>query len=330
MPDVDKISDLGEVTVIGASSRIIIDYSGGTKYIKKSNLELALMADWTKVPNFQFDGAVAEKVWKPGTGDIVSVEAYTVGATGVTVGTMVKPTIDNGYFYECVTEGDCDTAEPTSWGRTIGADTTDGTVKWRCHGWNVLDMEEDLSSLLYPGMALRYYNGSMKYGIVGHCNADNLCIVGAPLDNRDSTLFLHYSVNRTVGWEGHISGTYGDGPVDTLLLTDMGRASRWQQSIAAVVDFAAGHETPAATTQPYINVMVDGAEVSLQAEGNGMQPGTLPTFQCHGVNAAGYYFADIDASKYGIQYGGGIEIACKVAGVGDASNLTVCATLVLE
>jgi hypothetical protein len=54
---------------------------------------------------------------------------YTAGAGG-DYGGMVKPTVDNGYWYECTTGGTTAGTEPSPWNTTPGGTTSDGMVTW--------------------------------------------------------------------------------------------------------------------------------------------------------------------------------------------------------
>lgn len=50
------------------------------------------------------------------------------------VGDICHPTVNNGYLYRCTTAGTSHSAEPTSWGTTVGGTTSEGggTVVWTC------------------------------------------------------------------------------------------------------------------------------------------------------------------------------------------------------
>lgn len=52
---------------------------------------------------------------------------------GVNAGSWVLPTVPNGYKYKAIGSGaNSATTEPT-WGTTIGANTADGSINWRCY-----------------------------------------------------------------------------------------------------------------------------------------------------------------------------------------------------
>ena len=45
-------------------------------------------------------------------------------------GSIIRPTTDNGYYFECITAGVSGATEP-SWNLTLGGTTVDGTAEWR-------------------------------------------------------------------------------------------------------------------------------------------------------------------------------------------------------
>ncbi len=51
-------------------------------------------------------------------------------STAYTVGQIVKPTTDNGYFFRCTTAGTSAAGGDPTWNTTVGGTTTDGTVVW--------------------------------------------------------------------------------------------------------------------------------------------------------------------------------------------------------
>ncbi|MBU4566986.1 MAG: hypothetical protein KKE29_19895 [Proteobacteria bacterium] len=68
--------------------------------------------------------------------NVVYLQALAVSdwaaATAYTAGNLVKPTAENGYFYECTTGGTSHaTTEPT-WPTVPGQTVTDGTAVWTC------------------------------------------------------------------------------------------------------------------------------------------------------------------------------------------------------
>jgi hypothetical protein len=81
-----------------------------------------------------------------------TVQAESIAGSPVELGTIIKPTIPNGFSYEVTTSGTVDTAEPT-WPTTIGVTVTSGTVVFTCHAdqagtpWSVVASSLDSTAL---------------------------------------------------------------------------------------------------------------------------------------------------------------------------------------
>jgi len=56
-------------------------------------------------------------------------------STVTALGKVVRPTLNNGYYYVCTTAGTTHSAEPAAWGTTVGGTTSEGggTVVWTCY-----------------------------------------------------------------------------------------------------------------------------------------------------------------------------------------------------
>ena len=63
--------------------------------------------------------------WVGGTSYIIFPPACTVALT------YIKPTVVNGYLYECVLSGSSGVAEP-DWSTEVGAQVSDGGINWKC------------------------------------------------------------------------------------------------------------------------------------------------------------------------------------------------------
>jgi hypothetical protein len=60
----------------------------------------------------------------------VTITAYTAREDrDAGTGSVVKPTVENGFHFKCTTAGTSGVTEPT-WTAVLGAPTTDGTVEW--------------------------------------------------------------------------------------------------------------------------------------------------------------------------------------------------------
>lgn len=64
-------------------------------------------------------------------------------STVYAVGDVVRPTLNNGYYYKCSTAGTSHTAEPAAWGTTPGGTTSEGggTVVWTCYAQGDIPVE---------------------------------------------------------------------------------------------------------------------------------------------------------------------------------------------
>lgn len=94
---------------------------------------------------FYTDGDETDDYWSLETGDKARIitsgkqeSAYYFyippqwqASTAYSLEDKVRPTTDNGYWYECTTAGTSGGTEPT-WGTTPGGTTTDNTVTWTC------------------------------------------------------------------------------------------------------------------------------------------------------------------------------------------------------
>lgn len=95
------------------------------------------------------------------------VTAYTgatfpttwAATTAYTLGTIVRPTAQNGYLYQAVVAGTSAGSQPT-WPTTVGLTVVDGTVTWQCVGkWINIYSAANISwasSTLSAGYAVVY------------------------------------------------------------------------------------------------------------------------------------------------------------------------------
>ena len=300
-----------------------------TLHVTAENLAYNLRGEWTKILSDYYTATPPAKVWDPAnpTTDPAAVSDWEA-STEYSAGDFVKPATANGFIYECVTGGTSGDTEPT-FGTTIGSDTDDNGVSWRCHGVNVVTLtaSSSLSTWISPGTPFMYsYPGlAGGYGICVAIDTDNewLVLAGAPLRTDEALTGLYFGSNDVVKQRSFfISGQYGDGIDSTLYKNDMKRQFRWSEGPAYLVDFTAWHATDAGTTQPYINVTVGGDVVSRGFGGKGLQP-LNSGFVRNGHSQNGHH-PDICTTNYYVENGDLIEISCTAAGVGSqAEDLTV-------
>jgi len=260
--------------------------------------------------------------------------AFTVVPTWVadtvtTLNSFVRPTAANGFFYQCVARTGTfktDAATEPTWSTTLGFDTIDDEITWRCRGLNVIATPTDLSSIFLPGVPLKYvYNSVTYYGMVLYASADYVGLVGAPLSSSYALTALYYAPLRgAVTVELHKVGDYDAGAA--AVVTD--NEVIWLGQAASLVTFAVKHRTNAtgAGTNPYVNPTVGGSVVSTNGDGASADRGIQVSTSWQENSAVA-----IKTANYHVDRGDAIGVSITVTGSNpDAAGLSVCAILVLE
>lgn len=179
------------------------------------------------------------------------------------------------------------------------------------------------TSRLYIGMPLKYeYDEVAYYGLVSDVS-DNayIDIQGAPLDTGEDITTLYIgSIERAVQVDFFISGTYADGAETELLDADMNTGFTWMMAGARLVAFKVKHKSDDSSSQPYVNMTVNGSLVSTENSGDGPQVSTEWVYASGVAINTGNYVVNRDAV---------IEISTSAGGAGDAEHLTVEAFFVL-
>jgi hypothetical protein len=152
----------------------------------------------------------------------------------------------------------------------------------------------------------------------------NISICGPPLDTGVALTALYIGgAEKVVQADFFISGTYGNGTGD-LLAADMNTYFKWGLGKAYLVTFSCIQKTVDTGAEPKINVKVNTAAVSTNDSNNGVQLGATATWVDNSAVA-------INTSNYDINRGEAVEINCTAAGgTGDAADLTVSCTFILE
>ena len=174
---------------------------------------------------------------------------------------------------------------------------------------------------LAVGMPVIYeYLSTPHYGMIGAISANvHIDVIGAALDTGEDLEALYVAdAERMVQMDFYVDGTYGDGTGD-LLAADMNTYFKWGLATARLLTLRGIHVTDDTTTQPKINMTVNGNAISSNDTDNGIEIGTSwvdnPPIA-------------INQSYYIIDPGDDIEINCTVAGgTGDAEDLTISAVL---
>lgn len=316
------------VTTLAATDLFAIRTTAGlTRRITAANVanNMAFGIFFCEISTSNYNASPPLEWYKISNGSTNAISDW-VATTAYTLGEFVKPTTANGYIYQCVTADTSDAAEPT-WGTTIGGDTNDASVVWRCYGLNIITMETDLTASLTAGMAIKLIDGSgTKHAQIYSISATKMVLAGAPLLSNSAITNLYYNPRGVMDPQLIVvSGAYGDGIDATLLASDMNQYKSWNAGNAYLVNFRARHKTDAGTTQPTVNVNLNGNAACAAAGRNGIQPlnanwidcGMVPDASAVANNAL---VATINETNYGITYHQAIEAACTVAGTGSAAS----------
>jgi len=175
------------------------------------------------------------------------------------------------------------------------------------------------------GVPVRYtIGGTAYYGQVVALSANtSIDVVGASLSSTVTKLEAGMS-SLVVTVPLYIDSTYGDATNTDLLKNDMNSFIKWRQGKAYLVSFSCVQTGVDTGTEPKINVQINNAAVSTADSNNGVQLGAAATWVDNSAIA-------ISTTNYDINFDEELEVACTVAGgTGDAENLTVLCTFILE
>ena len=174
------------------------------------------------------------------------------------------------------------------------------------------------------GSAIRISQGSgYLYGVVSAVVTDTtITFVGAAISTGSSITDLEIGGLGTLQqMDIIIPGVYAGSTSTTALATISRTYCRWANRQAALVNFQATQGVVDTTSQPKINVLIEGNRVSTDDSNLGIQLTTVGTWiQNVGVNT----------SNYIIENGEDLEIEISAAGgAGDAQDLVVTLVWVL-
>jgi hypothetical protein len=184
----------------------------------------------------------------------------------------------------------------------------------------------DLTATIKQNIPLRYkIGGTYYYGVAKTIIPASITSMGAPLTVGANTLQeLSYGKPEFVTQlEIYAMGGYGDAVRNNVLEVKGKTRSYYKLPAGYVVNFAAQHITDAGTSQPKINLRVNGVNVSTNDSGNGVVVASgSPTYN---PNVA------VDTAAYRVVPGNLVEVACTLASnpAADAKNLTMSVMLVL-
>jgi len=287
--------------------------------------------DWVGVYSDAFSATPPSYSYDQSTDTFTIIPAWAA-TTAKSVGDWVRPTTANGYIYECVaSSGSTDAAEPT-WPTTLGDEVTDDGITWRCRGCNVIDMDEDLTSLIKVGMPVRYVGSSSGtcYGICIGISASYLAFAGCPILSNETLTALYFGPAQRVV----VHRLWHDGDYDGGAGVDVACEPRltWMQADAYLVHYKIRHgsnDSTGASANPFVNIEIGGNVVSCEGDGSGNPDKGV---QCGGT-AAWYEPAPgaIKSANYKAEWGDEVNPVVTTAGTtGDAGDLSAELVFVLE
>ena len=340
----ERISELPEATSLTEDDLFVIVAGGINKRITEGNVVSALQdafnaPRWIDFPDGSFDSTPPTE--KYSAGGFTSIQDWSSGS--YSVGDYATPSSADGFIYECVEQtGNTGPSEPT-WNNSLGALTSDGSVKWCARGYHVIATNDDLTDILAVGYPLRYTNNSVhRYGMVLGITSDRIAVMGAPLIEGDTIDALAYGSPEMVvqlplcPTTGAPDWVYGSLSAGTDLLAQLPQYICWTLGRAYCVGFRAKHKinhdgsedtnTDDPTDQPMVNLAVAGSEVSPTVGTAAISPGTgvhpYVTWQDNSPVA-------IDVSAYQIDRGDDITLLLTQQ-TGTAAGLSAMAVFVLE
>lgn len=178
------------------------------------------------------------------------------------------------------------------------------------------------------GVPVRYVvSGTTYYGIITALTANtSITVAGPALAAAATVSALAVGTPEMVEVvQLFVANAYGDGVNSGLLASDMKTYIRWNSKKSYLVRISAVHNTAAGTTQPKVNVNINGSAVSSMDSGNGLQLSSVGTWVDNTLAA-------ITSANYDINWDESLEVACTAVGnaTGAALDLTVMCVFVKE
>lgn len=182
------------------------------------------------------------------------------------------------------------------------------------------------TSDMVVGLPIRFqYSANYYYGIITAVTpSTSITISGAPLPTAALVTEVAIGLPEMIVQRDFVIDLYWDEAAQDLLELD-GHYARWNHGKAYLVAFGATQGVAdTGVAQPLINVNVNSLGVSTDNSDDGIELSDTPgTWVDNGTNT--------DTTRYGIEYGYPLEVACTQAGTnGDAACLTVSLVFVLE
>jgi len=208
-----------------------------------------------------------------------------------------------------------DTNGVASW-QTITA----GSSRWTnvtgvtSSGTGFISTSIDQSGLVKVGYPIKYTISSVVYyGIVSGVTSSTISVCGVSPSGLTTTSVYVGTPEMVFTETFLIRGAYADAADTTLLANDLNTYFRWNTSFSYCVMFSVRHKVNAGTTNPSVNVTIDGSAVSTSNTNSGL---TVSTAWLSTAN-------DIDSSNYRIQYLSEIEIKTSACSGDNCKDLTL-------
>jgi hypothetical protein len=178
----------------------------------------------------------------------------------------------------------------------------------------------DRTGAILAGTPICYEIAAVRYiGIVTNITIDTITIAGPPLSGDIQALFL--GVPEMVGQADYvIPGTFAAAASSTLIKTFQKSHSVWRGRPAYLVWIGNIVQTLDSTTQPKINVTINGNAISTDNAGDGIPVALVLQSSVVGINATNYKIVNGDV----------IEITTTQGGTGDVADLTAFLTFISE
>lgn len=136
IPDYVKLINLSATAADVSVVEWFREAMGSAKYVKHT-----IVADNGSTGNKSSEYASSGGLTVLDT--VVKEPSRWIASTAYVVGDIVRPTVNNGYFYKCSTAGTSHTSEPT-WGTTVAGTTSEGggTCVWTCYNQGDLPVRQ--------------------------------------------------------------------------------------------------------------------------------------------------------------------------------------------
>ena len=241
------------------------------------------------------------------------VPVWTAGAK--VLGDYTRPSVQNGFIYECVAAGATGAGEP-AWDLVLGGFTIDAGVIWITRTPWAIGTPVDLTSKVFVGQPIKWLvagDSTFYYGMISAIHADYLEYRGAPM-------YLGTSIDQLTFGNPYLTarirlatlGASTDALDNFLLNGILGAAGwgwpvGWEGPTLKVVDVAVAGHISVPLDYPWLNPHQNNPLQMISAENNGF-----------GIQVTGAAFAHQHNTALRVAYatidpGAEFELACTAA-----------------